>query len=125
MVTCCASIGRLPGDGAQFDGSNSGSAPHFIGAMSFLLDRMRTATEWNGHGAISRSKALPGRARPLRLAALYRNIRAVDDPAQDKARMHAGHAGNARDAVEQQFLKGVHVGHDDLELVVGLLPGDQ
>ncbi len=34
--------------------------------------------------------------------------------------MHAGHAGNARDAVEQQFLKGIHIGHDDLELVVGL-----
>lgn len=37
--------------------------------------------------------------------------------------MHAGHARNARDAFEQQFLESVHVGRDDLELVVGLLPG--
>ena len=39
--------------------------------------------------------------------------------------MHAGDAGDARDAVEQQFLEGIHVGDDDLDLVVGFLSGDQ
>ena len=39
--------------------------------------------------------------------------------------MDAGHAGNARDAVEQQVLIGVHVAYDNLELIIGVLPGNQ
>ena len=39
--------------------------------------------------------------------------------------MHTGDALDTRDAVEQQFLVGIHVTDDHLELVIGLLPGDQ
>jgi hypothetical protein len=39
--------------------------------------------------------------------------------------MDAGHPGDARNAVKQEFLVGVHVPDHDLELVVGILAGDQ
>lgn len=39
--------------------------------------------------------------------------------------MHPGDARNAGDAVQQQFLVAVHVAHHSLELVVGILAGDE
>lgn len=39
--------------------------------------------------------------------------------------MNAGHALNPVDPVEQKFLEGVHVPDDNLDLVVGVLPGNQ
>jgi hypothetical protein len=39
--------------------------------------------------------------------------------------MYAGHARDAGEAVEEQFLVGVHVLDHHLELVVGVLAGDQ
>jgi len=39
--------------------------------------------------------------------------------------MDAGNTGDAGDAIQQELLVGVHVLDHDLELVVGVLPGDQ
>ncbi len=39
--------------------------------------------------------------------------------------MHPGHAGNARDLVQQELLVIVHIAHHHLELVVRLLAGDE
>ena len=39
--------------------------------------------------------------------------------------MHTGNPLNAGDPIEQQFLKGVHVLDENLDLIISVLPGDE
>src|SRR5574343_1146745 len=49
----------------------------------------------------------------------------IDHLTQHKAGVHAGDALNPRDLVEQQVLIGIHVADNHLQLVIGLLAGDE
>ena len=62
---------------------------------------------------------------PLCISAGDGQFGAVHHPPQHKAGVYAGHALDAGDLVEQQILIGIHVADDDLQLVIGLLTGDQ
>jgi Mg-chelatase subunit ChlD len=77
-----------------------------------------------------RSASTPGSgpivATPTRdLVSGYRQIRAFQDPSQDETGMHARHAFQTCDLVQQKILIGVHVAHHHLELIVGFPSCDE
>ena len=102
--------------------SNQDLADRIGLSASPCLRRVRSLEE---SGFITAYRALlDSRKLGLSLMALI-HISMDQHTPEDKTRMHTGHAGNARNSVEQQFLVGVHVAHHNLQLVIGVLPGNQ